>query len=250
MKRYHLVAIIALGLAVYAGLTHSLWLFLGTLVGFIAVFALGVTCPRLQFFGPFICRGNRSKDWVAITFDDGPDPRSTPQLLELLHHRRIPAAFFCVGRRVAEHPELVGQIFREGHLLENHSQTHSKTMNLFSVARVESELRQTQMAIQQATGVAPKYFRPPFGYSNPRIFRAAREVGLTVVGWTARGFDTVDTDPDRIVKRIKRRLRPGAIILLHDANIPADRLITTVKTLLDTVHSLGYEVVRLDKILS
>ncbi len=250
MKRYHFAALVAVVLAALALLWHNVALLLGVVAAFIAAIGLGVTCPRLRFFGPFRCRGDRSRNWVAITFDDGPDPRSTPQLLELLHHRRVPVTFFCVGRRVAEHPALAGQMFREGHMLENHSQTHSKGMNLFSLGHLESELRQTQAAIQQATGVAPKFFRPPFGYSNPRVFRAARSVGLTVVGWTVRGFDTMDTDPDRIVKRIARKLRPGAIILLHDANIPADRLVTTVKTLLDRVHSLGYEVVRLDRILS
>ena len=250
MKRYHFATLVAVVLAALALLWHNVAMLLGVAAAFIAAIGLGVTCPRLRFFGPFVCRGDRSRDRVAITFDDGPDPRSTPQLLELLHHRRVPVAFFCVGRRVAEHPELAGQMFREGHLLENHSQTHSKSMNLFSLSRVESEMKQTQSAIQQATGVAPKFFRPPFGYSNPRVFRAAKSVGLTVVGWTVRGFDTVDTDPNRIVKRIARKLRPGAVILLHDANIPADRLVATVKTLLDTVHSLGYEVVRLDKILS
>jgi peptidoglycan/xylan/chitin deacetylase (PgdA/CDA1 family) len=250
MKRYHLVAIVAVGLAVYAGLSHSLALFLGVVAGFVVAVGLGVTCPRLRFFGPFVCRGDRTRDWVAITFDDGPDPRSTPQLLELLHHRRVPVTFFCVGRRVAEHPGLAAQMFREGHLLENHSQTHNTRMNFFSYKRLESEMKQAQAAIQQATGETPKFFRPPLGYSNPRVFRAAQSAGLTVVGWTVRGFDTVDTNPDRIVKRIARRLKPGAIILLHDGNIPADRLLTTVKTLLDTVHMLGYEVVRLDRLLS
>jgi peptidoglycan/xylan/chitin deacetylase (PgdA/CDA1 family) len=149
-----------------------------------------------------------------------------------------------------DNPGLAGQMFREGHLLENHSYTHSKASNLFSVARLESELKQTQSAIQQATGVAPRYFRPPFGHTNPRIFRAAQSVGLTVVGWTVRGFDTVDRNPERVIRRIARRLRPGAIILLHDANIPPGRLVSTVKSLLDTLHALGYEVVRLDKLLT
>ena len=119
-----------------------------------------MTCPRLRFFGPFVCRGNRTRDQVAITFDDGPDPRSTPQLLELLHHRRVPVTFFCVGRRVAEHPGLAAQMFREGHLLENHSQTHNTRMNFFSYKRLESEMKQAQAAIQQATGETPKFFRP------------------------------------------------------------------------------------------
>jgi peptidoglycan/xylan/chitin deacetylase (PgdA/CDA1 family) len=250
LSRFHLATVVALLLGVLAAFWHRPPLILAVVAAYLALTALGVTCPRLRWFGPFVCRGNRSRDRVAITFDDGPDPNSTPQLLELLHHRRIPAAFFCIGRRVEKNPSLVGQMFREGHLLENHSYSHSYATNFFSVARLESELRQTQTAVQQATGVAPKFFRPPLGHSNPRVFRAARSLGLTVVGWTVRGFDTLDSNPDRIVRRIARRLRPGAVILLHDGNIPPDRLLVTVKTLLDTIHSLGYEVVRLDQILT
>ena len=87
------------------------------------------------------------------------------------------------------------------------------------------------------------------GLSNPRVFRAARELGLTVIGWTARGLDTRLTDPERIVARIVRRLKPGAIVLLHDGNIPASRLVATVKLLLDSLRERGYEVVRLDRML-
>ena len=186
---------------------------------------------------------------MALTFDDGPDVRSTPALLELLKTAGVKAAFFCVGRRVAAHPELAARIAQEGHLLANHSYSHSYATNFFTVARLRAELTQTQAAIQKATGAVPASFRPPMGLTNPRIFRVARKLGLTVVGWTARGLDTKVTEPERIVKRILRKLRPSAIILLHDGNIPPERLVTTVKTLLDSLRALGYEVVRLDKVL-
>jgi peptidoglycan/xylan/chitin deacetylase (PgdA/CDA1 family) len=88
------------------------------------------------------------------------------------------------------------------------------------------------------------------GLSNPRIFQAARALDLKVVGWSARGLDTQATDPEKIVHRIARKLKPGAIILLHDGNIPAERLVATVKLLLGRLRLLGYEVVRLDRILT
>jgi peptidoglycan/xylan/chitin deacetylase (PgdA/CDA1 family) len=115
---------------------------------------------------------------------------------------------------------------------------------------LRTELKNAQDAIQTATGVAPKCFRPPMGLSNPRVFRAARETGLTVIGWSARGLDTKLADPQEIVSRICRRVQPGAIILLHDGNIPAERVLTTVKTLLDRLRALDYEVVRLDQLLN
>src|SRR5262249_40174528 len=154
------------------------------------VIGLGVAFPQLSLFGRFICRGNGALRRVALTFDDGPDAQSTPALLDLLRTERLQAAFFCVGRRVETERELAARIVRDGHLLENHSFAHSNLTNFFSVGRLRTELEQTQAAVQQATGLAPKLFRPPMGLSNPRVFRAARLLGLKVIGWSARGLDT------------------------------------------------------------
>jgi peptidoglycan/xylan/chitin deacetylase (PgdA/CDA1 family) len=228
---------------------HSLTFAISVALAFVAVIGLGVAIPQLSLFGSFMCRGPRSRRCVALTFDDGPDAGSTPQLLELLRAERVQAAFFCVGQQVAAQPALAARIVKEGHLLENHSYAHSKLTNFFTVTRLKAELTQTQAIIRQTTGIAPKWFRPPMGLSNPRTFSAARALGLKVVGWTARGLDTQITQPERIVARIVRRIKPGAIILLHDGGIPAERVVLTVKSLLDTLRALGYEIVRLDRML-
>jgi peptidoglycan/xylan/chitin deacetylase (PgdA/CDA1 family) len=248
--RFQFAVIGAVILGMVAVTLRSVVIGIITIVGLLTAIGLGVAFPQLSLFGPFVCRGSSDRKRVALTFDDGPDERSTPALLELLKQRGLQAAFFGVGKRVAAHPEIAARIVREGHLLENHSFAHSNATNFFSVPRLRSELSQAQEAIRQATGIAPTCFRPPMGLSNPRIFRAAREVGLKVIGWSARGLDTKLTNSEEVVSRICRRVEPGAIILLHDGNIPADRLVTTVKTLLDRLHSLDYEVVRLDHLLN
>jgi peptidoglycan/xylan/chitin deacetylase (PgdA/CDA1 family) len=250
LSNYEITRMIAAVLAVIALALGRMALFGAIALAFLTLIGLGAFIPQLRFFGPFICRGNVSRRCVALTFDDGPDARSTPALLDLLRERSVAAAFFCVGNRVAANPDLAAQIVGRGHLLENHTYTHSKATNLFSVGRLRTELAQTQTAIQQATGTAPLLYRPPMGLSNPRAFRVARWLGLTVVGWSARGLDTKLTEPERIVARIERRLEPGAIILLHDGNIPADRLVVTVQMLLDRLRALEYEVVRLDQLLA
>jgi peptidoglycan/xylan/chitin deacetylase (PgdA/CDA1 family) len=248
--RYHIVLAIVLIIGVLALMGKSLTLGIGAMTFLLISVGLGVVFPQLSLFGPFVCRGSSNRKCVALTFDDGPDERSTPALLQLLQQRGVQASFFAVGKRVAALPDIAAQIVREGHLLENHSYAHSNATNFFSVPRLRNELKQTQDAIHQATGVTPTCFRPPMGLSNPRIFRAAREEGLKVIGWSARGLDTKLTDSVEVVSRICRRVEPGAIILLHDGNIPADRLVTTVKTLLDRLRSLDYEVVRLDHLLN
>lgn len=250
LTRYHLIVVATLLLAALAVASRSIALCVATVLGLLAIIGLGVAFPQLQLFGPFICWGPRDQKRVALTFDDGPDERSTPALLELLRERGVRVTFFGIGKRVAAHPEIAARIVREGHLLENHSYNHSNATNFFSVPHLRTELNQAQDSIRSATGVAPKCFRPPMGLSNPRVFRAAREVGLDMIGWSSRGLDTKVTDPEKIVSRICRRVKPGAIILLHDGNIPADRLVTTVKTLLDRLRALDYEIVRLDQLLN
>jgi peptidoglycan-N-acetylglucosamine deacetylase len=249
MTRFHIVAIIA-AILVMLALSARNFIFFGAIIAsLLLVIGFGVVIPQLQLFGNFICRGSNSRRCVALTFDDGPDPRSTPQLLGLLRAEQISAAFFCVGKRVEANPELAARIVREGHLLENHSYAHSNFTNFFSTARLQAELTQTQTVIAKTSGVAPNFFRPPVGLSNPRTFRAARNLDLKVIGWTIRSLDTVIVKPEKIVARVTRGLKPGAIILLHDGNIPAEKLLATVKSLLDTLRGLGYEIVRLDALL-
>ena len=249
MTRFHITLIIALALGAMTLAMGQFFLFASVVVAFLIMAGLGVALPQLRFFGPFICSGAGTRRYVALTFDDGPDAGSTPALLDLLREEKLSAAFFAIGKRVAANPELAARIVREGHLLENHSYAHSNFTNFFPLPRLHAELAQTQAAIAQATGTAPRCFRPPMGLSNPRIFRAARGLGLSVVGWNARGLDTQIADPQRIVARITRQLKPGGIILLHDGNIPAARLVLTVKLLLANLHERGYEIVRLDKLL-
>ena len=249
LKRFHFVIATAFALGIAALVCRDAAWFTVVVLGFFIVMGLGVTIPQLRLFGNFICSGKWSKKQVALTFDDGPDPRSTPQLLDLLREEKIPAAFFCIGKHVEKNPELTARILREGHLVENHSFTHSNLTNFYGRSQLRTELVQAQEAIQKACGVAPKFFRPPVGLSNPNTFRVADELNLQVIGWNIRSFDTITAAPQKIVERVRRNLWPGSIILLHDGNIPAEKLLVTVKSLLDTLRGLGYQVVRLDELL-
>src|SRR6184192_511495 len=113
MSRFTLIPPVAVILLAGALASHRYVLGGVVVLVFMVITGLGVAIPQMRLFGNFICTGDRSKKRVALTFDDGPDPRSTPQLLELLRDRKIPAAFFCIGRRVDENPELAARIMRE-----------------------------------------------------------------------------------------------------------------------------------------
>jgi peptidoglycan/xylan/chitin deacetylase (PgdA/CDA1 family) len=170
-------------------------------------------------------------------------------LLDLLRETGTPAALFCVGGKVDAHPEIVARAAREGHLIGSHTYVHRWNTNLLSSARLAKEIERAQESVARAAGARPAYFRPPFGLSNPRLFRVLRRLGLRAIGWSARGLDTGGAAPDRVVARLARGLKPGAILLLHDGGVPADRLLATVRALLDTLRARGYTVVRLDRLL-
>jgi peptidoglycan/xylan/chitin deacetylase (PgdA/CDA1 family) len=215
-----------------------------------ALIGLGVSFPQWQMFGESICTVPTGQKIVALTFDDGPDPENTPALLTLLAERKIRATFFCIGKHVSRQPELVKRMVAEGHRIENHTFQHSPATNIFSLPRLRKELTRAQAEIQQATGRAPVFFRPPAGLTNPRIFRITGELGLKVAGYTARGLDRRNVSADKITQRLLRKIQPGAIFLLHDAGVPRERLLATVTMLLDKLEANGYQCLRLDELLT
>jgi peptidoglycan/xylan/chitin deacetylase (PgdA/CDA1 family) len=154
---------------------------------------------------------------AALTFDDGPDPETTPRLLDLLGRHGAKGTFFLVGRRVARHPGLVARIAAEGHALGNHSWDHPALPRL-GAAAVADQLRRTGAAIAAATGGAPpRLMRPPYGDQSLASHRAARRLGLTPVAWSVVGADWADHAGPAIAGRLVAGLHPGAILLLHDS---------------------------------
>ena len=254
LTRFHglLAASLAVSLVVVIACPRvTAWLLIGGVAGAAGLLAgLGVAFPQWQMFGHSVCQVSTERRLVAVTFDDGPDPDATAALLDQLGRAGVRATFFCVGERVAHHPELARLVASEGHLIGNHSWGHRRGTNLFSVARLREDLQRAQAEIARVTGQSPAFFRPPMGLTNPRIFRVVRELNLMVIGWSARGFDRREPSPERIVGRLMRGLRPGAILLLHDGGVPAERLRKVVELLIDKLKAQGYQPVRLDELMA
>lgn len=177
--------------------------------------------PRSRLLGP-----NRSRlsepaarrGEVALTFDDGPDPEVTPRVLDLLDNAGARASFFCIGRRVAAHPELAAEIVRRGHRIENHTWSHPHGFACYLPAAQRRQMLRAQQAIERATGRAPALFRPPAGLRNPLTERELCRAGLALAAWTRRGYDAVERDPARILRRLLGGLRAGDVLLLHDGS--------------------------------
>lgn len=193
---------------------------------------LGPNLVRLPAFA-------HGDDELCLTFDDGPDPRSTPRVLDLLDQRGDRATFFCLGRRVARHPDLAREIVRRGHRIENHTFHHPHTFAFRLWRGLMDEVARAQDAIEDVTGRRPQYFRPPAGMRNPILEAVLARQGLLLVNWTRRGFDAVLRDPRFVVRRLEPGARAGSILLLHDAALgggeppPVDEILPRLFNILD-----------------
>ncbi|TVP80528.1 MAG: polysaccharide deacetylase family protein [Puniceicoccaceae bacterium] len=150
---------------------------------------------------------------VALTFDDGPDPEFTPKLLEILRTNQARATFFVVGKRAEEHPELLDQIIRDGHLLGNHSWSHTALPLLSRSARLR-EIRRCHRALPSQP---KRILRPPYGYQSRATRLDAYLLGYDVVTWNAAGDDCFGAGPDAIRDRLMKEIKPGSIVLMHDS---------------------------------
>jgi peptidoglycan-N-acetylglucosamine deacetylase len=210
----------------------------------------GILVLRWRVFVDAVVRGPRDARGVALTFDDGPHPRWTPRVLETLAAHRAKATFFLVGRKAARHPEVVKAILDAGHGVGLHSWGHDRLFVLRREKVVREDLRRGLDALERVTGTRPTLFRPPIGHTNPIIARVVDALDLTVVGWTIAGRDGLaGARVEDVVARVRRDLRDGAIVLLHDSPETGDREPAAVKALpaiLDAIAAERLEVVPLE----
>lgn len=227
--------------------------------------AYGAAYPRSQLFGSTICRTN-SPCKLALTFDDGPNPAITPKLLNLLDQYKARATFFVIGKFARECPELVKETAARGHVVGNHTDAHP---NLFWLKpdQITVELRCCNYSIAAATGAKPRWFRPPFGFRNPWVIPAARELSQRVVMWTLLPGDWRATSSEWLIPRLApiaaraQRNFPtntansaattGDILCLHDGGhrqLNADRLPTlaALEHWLPRWRDLGLEFVTIE----
>lgn len=189
------------------------------LVAYVGIILGGVLSPRLAMFAPVVCRVPGGHLEVVLTFDDGPSPRTTPSVLAELARHNARATFFVLGAKVERHPEIVQAIVAGGHELGVHGQQHDRLLSLRHPRRIAADIDRARAIVQAITGHRPSLFRPPIGHISPRTAVAARQLELTLVGWSVRARDGLrQTTPATVVKRVTDGLEPGAIVLLHDAS--------------------------------
>lgn len=186
-----------------------------------AVLAFTGLWPRSTALGDnVLClpAASAARGEIALTIDDGPDPQVTPRVLDLLDAAGAKATFFCIGARARDHAGLAREIVRRGHSVQNHSQVHRHTFSLLGPRAMRREIVAAQDTLAQACGQVPDLFRAPAGLRNPFLAPVLHRLGLRLVSWTRRGFDTRTRDPQQVLDRLQRGLRAGDILLLHDGH--------------------------------
>lgn len=205
-----------------------------------ALVLLPTLSPNLQWLGPVVTRFETASNEAWLTIDDGP-AEDTPRVLDLLERHGVRATFFVTGVEASAHSAFLGEILRRGHTIANHSQNHpSGTFWCLLPGRVAAEIEECNRTIEAATGARPRWFRAPVGMKNPAVHPALARRGMRLIGWTARGFDAVVGDPALVTARILPRLRPGAIIVLHQGR---DHSLRVLESVIVAVKERGYELV-------
>ena len=238
-KHYYNCLLLALGIGVGSCYTWGWGYYLALGLLFVGLLSWGVFDIRLGYFVPTLCRlKNKQKRQVVLTFDDGPT-ELTPLFLDLLNRYEVKAIFFCIGRQIAQYPQIVQRIKDEGHLIGNHTYSHIPQNCFASTAVMAQEIQQTDALLAQL-GIVTPYFRPPYGVTNPHIAKAAKRMGKIVVGWDIRSLDTVIKDETRLWSRVVSKLTQGNIILMHDTS---ERTLHVLEQLLKYLKANDYQVV-------
>jgi len=196
-----------------------------------------------------------SEKVVALTFDDGPSPKWTPEILDVLKAKQAKATFFMLGEHVEEYPEVARRVAAEGHEIGNHTYDHH-TLIYYKTPELEKELNDAQAAIYKATGVTTKYFRPPKAWLTDNEKKDIKRMGYEVILWSLNSKDWVTFDDRFIVKYLLHYVQPGDILLFHDSGGVfkteggnRKETVKAVSRLIDKLRERGYRFVTISELL-
>ena len=214
---------------------------------YVSVLFCGSYFIRMGFFMKSICSIRTGEKIIALSFDDGPAGKKTSRILDILKENKVEAAFFCIGKNMPENEDILKRMIDEGHMIGNHSNSHNSLFDLYSSKKMLNELELASQTCQDITGYYPRFFRPPYGVTNPNLKKAVLKGGFISIGWSIRSYDTVIGNEERLQTRILERLKPGAILLLHDSS---ESTLKILPRLLKEIRNKGYKMIRLDKMIN
>ncbi|KOG42664.1 polysaccharide deacetylase family protein [Streptomyces resistomycificus] len=189
---------------------------------------------------PFLRVSGRGR-FMVLTFDDGPDPRYTPDILDTLAEYDVRAMFFVCGEMAADHQDLLARMADEGHVVGNHTWSHPLLTRL-SRARIRSEMERTCDVIEHAYGERPLWFRAPYGAWNRAAFQLGAELGMEPLAWTVDTLDWTTPGTRTIVGRVENGAAPGVVVLSHDAGGDRTQSVRALRDYLPRLLDSGYHI--------
>jgi len=219
---------------------------------FVFLCAMAPFFPSRGFFLPVISRGHTGRPVVSLTFDDGPDPVTTPPLLQLLARYATKVTFFVTGKKAAQYGNLISEILAYGHDIGNHSYSHDNLLMLRRSEKVYREIEAAQVLLRRF-GISPVAFRPPVGIISPRLSHALERQGLRCVTFSCRAFDGGNRYLRDLSGRILKKVKLDDIILLHDIRpkgaIDAEVFLQEMGAILAGLKDKGLQVIPLAELL-
>ena len=206
--------------------------------------------PSFSFVVPTITKFQTEEKLIALSFDDGPNPSCTAQLLDLLEKHQVKASFFLIGKQVKSYPKLAKQILAVGHQVANHSYHHEK-MIFKRQSYIEQDLLKTDALLQNLGCHNLDFYRPPYGYSFIKLPRVLKKHKKQLVTWNINPNAQYDLPqhPQRIIDQVLQQIHEGAIILLHDGGSFAqcDSLLIVVDEIIRSLKKQGYHFVTIEE---
>jgi len=238
-----LILLALLGFFVAIGVGY----FIMVILLWLAIVFLGSSFISSNYHVEAYCNNPMEKEKkIALTFDDGPN-EMTWRILDVLKKYNVKATFFCIGINIEKHPEVLKRITNEDHIIGNHSYSHSHFFDLYREKRVIAEIEKTDYLIKEISGIKVQFFRPPYGVTNPSIRRALEVTKHKVIGWNIRSLDGILKNEKFIFARIKKRIAPGGIVLLHNTSLHSVKVLERLMLYLEENE---YKVVSTEELLN
>ena len=212
-----------------------------------------MTILQKQYPDTFILRGPTDQKRIALTFDDGPDPRFTEDVLNVLNQYNVSGTFFLMGSRAIAYPEIVERINNEGHVIGNHTYFHPNLVKEADIPTLEREVTRTENTLNDIIDYRTSLFRPPYGFLYNELVEKLAEMQYLIIGWSVDSLDWEEDPPEVIASNVLDNVHPGAIILMHDgADWDGDRTntIAALRQIIPALQKQGYEFVTVPKLLN
>ncbi len=207
--------------------------------------------PKRSWYENVVHRVPTTEKVVALTYDDGPHPVFTPQILDILDKYHVKATFFMIGSQMERYPEVVEEVLKRGHIITNHTYTHPRNIEADTAPQIIRELELCEQVIERMTGRRAYLFRPPRGSVDSTVFAIAQEEGYQTILWTVCADHHDTPTPELMAERVVKLIKPGGIILAHDGTFPSRwKDVQATSLIIESLMKQGYQFLTLPELLA